>query len=278
MALVLRWCNSGGTRVGSLHVERCGRRQGSWLTRGWYSRTGTGCRSGSRRSGIADAWRASDLLLGREAAVRLLQTEDTERVERFLAAARNAARLSHPGIVRVHDYGLSDPGGLAFLVTELVGASSLATLIQAGPLDHPWVLEVVSQIASALEVAHADGLVHQNIRAQNLLLAPGGAVKLTDFGPSDAGEPAAATPADDLYDLGMVASECLTGAMVPAGVAALLADLTAVDPRARPATAAEVAARSRDLLAVPLRVLARAHRAMRFLGGNPAAWTTAPLG
>ena len=226
--------------------------------------------------GIADAWRASDLLLGREAAVRLLQTEDTERVERFLAAARNAARLSHPGIVRVHDYGLSDPGGLAFLVTDLVGASSLATLIQAGPLDHPWVLEVVSQIASALEVAHADGLVHQNIRAQNLLLAPGGAVKLTDFGPSDAGEPAA-TPADDLYDLGMVASECLTGAMVPAGVAALLADLTAEDPRARPATAAEVAARSRDLLAVPLRVLGVLTR-MRFLGGNPAAWTTAPLG
>jgi serine/threonine-protein kinase len=195
------------------------------------------------------AWRASDLLVGREAAVRLLQSEDTERVERFLAAARRAARLSHPGIVRVQDYGRSDPGGLAFLVTEPVGASSLATIIQAGPLEHPWVLEVVSQIASALEVAHAAGLVHQHIRAENLLLAPGGTVKLTDFGPSDAGEPAAATPADDMYALGRVAAECLTGAPLPAGVAELLDDLADL-------TAAEVAARSRDLLAVPLRATA----------------------
>jgi serine/threonine-protein kinase len=203
-------------------------------------------------AGDDGVWRASDLLLGREAAVRLLQTEDTERVERFLAAARRAARLSHPGIIRVQDYGLSGPGGLAFLVTEPAGASSLATLIQAGPLEHQWVLEVISQIASALEVAHAAGLVHQHIRAENLVLAPGGTVKLTDFGPSDAGEPAAATSADDMHALGMVAAECLTGTPLPAGVAELLDDLTA----AGPPTAAEVAARCRDLLAVPLRVTA----------------------
>jgi eukaryotic-like serine/threonine-protein kinase len=206
--------------------------------------------------GGGDAWRAADLLLGREAAVRLLQAEDTKRVERFLAAARRAARLSHPGIIRVQDYGLSDPGGLVFLVTELVGASSVATLIQAGPLDYRWVLEVVSQIASALEEAHAAGLVHQRIRAETLLLAPGGTVKLTDFGPSHTVEPAAATPADDIYALGMVAAECLTGAPLPAGVAELLADLTAMGLRARTATAAEVAARSRGLLAVPLRATA----------------------
>lgn len=205
--------------------------------------------------GGAGAWRAADLLLGREAAVRLLQTEDTEGAGRFLAAARRAARLSHPVIVRIQDYGLSDPGGLAFLVTEPAGASSLATLIHAGPLEYPWVLDVVSQIASALEVAHAAGMVHQHIRAENLLLAPGGTVKLTDFGPSDAGEPPAATPADDMYALGMVAAECLTGAPLPAGVAQLLTDLTDLTdagPRVRPATAAEVAERSRALLAVPM--------------------------
>ena len=211
---------------------------------------------GRLKAGDGGAWRAADLLLGREAAVRLLQTEDTRRVERFLAAARRAARLSHPGIVRVQDYGLSDPGGLVFLITEPVGASSVATLIQAGPLDYRWVLEVVSQIASALEEAHAAGLVHQHITAETLLLAPGGTVKLTDFGPSDAVEPTVATPADDIYALGMVAAECLNGAPLPAGVAELLTDLTAMGLRGRTATAAEVAARSKGLLVVPLRATA----------------------
>ncbi len=209
--------------------------------------------------GIADEWRAADLPLGREVAVRLLRTEHTGCAARFLAAARRAIRVIHPGIVRVHDYGQSEPEGIPFLVTEPVGASSLATLTQAGPLDPPWVLEVVWQVAAALEAAHAAGLVHGSVTAANIVLVPGGAVKLTDFGMSDAAEPGTGTPAGDLCSLGMVAWECLTGApypavralpaVVPLGLAALVASLTDADPRARPATAAEVARRSRELLA-----------------------------
>jgi eukaryotic-like serine/threonine-protein kinase len=227
--------------------------------------------------GIAEAWRASDLLLGRPVAVRLLRSGHTACVKRFLAGARSIAQVFHPGIVRVHDYGRSGAEGIPFLVTEPVSASSLAAVMRAGPLDPAWVLEVICQVTSALEVAHAAGLVHQAITSRNLVLAPGGAVKLTDFGLPDAGGPSVVTPAGDLYCVGVVAWECLTGrpppsavppevtpgreirplpplpAGVPAEVAALVADLTAADPEARPASAAEVAARSTELLAVPMR-------------------------
>jgi serine/threonine-protein kinase len=210
--------------------------------------------------GIAESWRAADLPSGRDVAVRLSLAEHAGHAERFLAAARRAARVIHPGIVCVLDYGQSGPEGIPFLVTELVGTSSLATLTQAGPLDPPWVLEVVWLLAGALETAHAAGLVHQNITSANILLAPGGAVKLTDLALSDAAEPDVGTPAGDLCALGAVAWECLTGApplpaarplpaVVPRGLAALVADLTAADPRTRPATAAEVATRAGELLA-----------------------------
>lgn len=215
-------------------------------------------------SGIAEAWRALDLPFGRPVAVRLLRPRRYVSAERFLAVARRAAQVLHPGMARVHDYGQSSPEGVPFLVTEPMTASSLATLTQAGPLDAPWVLDVLRQVGSALEAAHAAGLVHGDIKLKNLMLAPGGAVKLSGFGLSDAGEPAG-TPASDLYSLGLVAWECLTGtpafsaalpplpAAIPADVSALLADLTAADPKARPASAAEVAARCEGLLAAPMR-------------------------
>jgi eukaryotic-like serine/threonine-protein kinase len=223
--------------------------------------------------GAGEAWRASDLTAGRPVAVRLLPTARAARVEQFLGAARRAAQVFHPGIARVHHYGQTGPEGTPFLVTELVGASSLAAVMQAGPLDPAWVLEVICQVASALGAAHSAGLVHQDIKPQTLLLAPGGAVKLTDFGLVQG----AGSPGSDLYGLGLVAWECLTGprpasgappdvapgqarpplpplpATVPAGIAGLAADLTAADPAARPASAAEVVTRCGELMAVPLR-------------------------
>ena len=223
--------------------------------------------------GMVEAWHASDLATGRQVAVRLLQTACAASVERFLAAAEHAAQICHPGIARVHDYSQAGPEGTPFLVTELVGASSLAAVMQAGPLDPAWVLDVICQVASALGAVHSAGLVHQDIKPGNLLLEPGGAVKLTDFGLAQG----AGSPGSDLYCLGLVAWECLTGprpascvspeaapgqerpslpplpVTVPAGVAGLVADLTAADPAARPAGAAEVVTRCKELMAVPLR-------------------------
>ena len=237
-----------------------------------------------------EVWRAFDLTLGRPVALRLLRGEHAAGGGGFLAAAGRAARLRHPGVVQVYDYGQFEAEGIPYLVTEPAGGTSLATVVRTGPLEPAWVLSMIREVASALDAAHTLGLVHQHINPRNLLLAPGGAVKLTDFGSPRAAEPhvcapedllgyaapertpgTPATPASDLYSLGAVAWECLTGESLPtalegggrqvprlpatidAGVAALVADLTAMDPAARPASARRVADTAGELLAVPMR-------------------------
>jgi eukaryotic-like serine/threonine-protein kinase len=224
--------------------------------------------------GIADGWQACDLATGRPVAVWLLRTGCDSGAERFLAAARLAPQVRHPGIARVQDYGQASPEGSPFLVTEPVGAASLSAVLQVGSLDPAWVLEVICQVASAVGAAHDVGLVHHDIDPGSLLLAPGGAVKLTGFGLA----PGAGGPGGDLYALGLVAWTCLSGAprasvatpdmapghdvrplsplpaTIPAGIAGLAADLTAADPAARPASAAEVVARCGDLMAAPMRI------------------------
>ena len=240
--------------------------------------------------GTGEVWRASDLALGHPVALRLFRFEPTADLASFLAAAGRAARLRHPGVVQVYDYGRFGPEGIPFLVTEPASVTSLATVLGTGPLEPAWVLSMIREVASALDAAHTLGLVHQHINPRNLLLAPGGAVKLTDFGSPRPAEPPAsapedppgyvapertrgtpATPASDLYSLGAVAWECLRGTSLPAAlerggppvprlsaavgaeVAALVADLTAMDPAARPASAGRAADRAGELLAVPMR-------------------------
>jgi eukaryotic-like serine/threonine-protein kinase len=224
--------------------------------------------------GIADGWQACDLATGRPVAVWLLRAGCSSGAERFLAAATRAPQVRHRGIARVQDYGQSGPEGPLFLVTEPVAAAALSAVMQTGPLDPAWVLEVICQLASAVGAAHGAGLMHHDIEPGSLLLAPGAAVKLTGFGLA----PGTGGPGGDLYALGLVAWACLSGAppassaepdmasgydggplpplpaTVPAGIAGLAADLTAADPAARPASAAEVVARCGDLMAAPMRI------------------------
>jgi serine/threonine-protein kinase len=247
--------------------------------------------------GSGQVWRAADTVLGRAVAVKLLRPEyagHAETLARFRGEARHAAQLAHPGIVRVYDYGLADPEGAPFLVMELVDGPSLADVMARGPLEVSWVLDMIGQVAAALAAAHAAGLVHRDIKPGNLLLAPDGTVKITDFGIAHAAGSAPltrtgtlhgtpgylaperamggpASPASDLYSLGVVAWECLAGtppftgtpveiasahahrdlpplpAAVPARVAGLVAELTAKDQGARPPSAAAVAARTWEL-------------------------------
>jgi len=216
--------------------------------------------------GIADGWQACDLATGRPVAVWLLRTDCDVDAGRFLAAAHRVAQVRHPGIARVQDYGQASPEGLPFLVTEPVAAASLSAIVHAGPPDPAWVLEIISQVASAVGVAHDAGLAHLDIEPGSLLLGPGGAVKITAFGLA----PGAGNPGGDLYALGLVAWACLAGTRdggplpllpptVPEGIARLVADLTAADPAARPASAAEVVARCRDLMAAPMRIAGSRH-------------------
>jgi serine/threonine protein kinase len=194
--------------------------------------------------GYSEVWRASDTVLFRPVAVKLLHpgyAEHTEALARFQAEARHAGALAHQNIARVYDYG--EPAGeQPFLVMELVEGPSLAYALTAGPLDAVRSMDVVAQAASGLQAAHAEGLIHRDIKPANLLLAPGGTVKITDFGIAHAvgsapitltgtllGTPgylaperaagARATPSSDLYALGVVAYECLAGAPPFAGPA-----------------------------------------------------------
>jgi serine/threonine protein kinase len=237
--------------------------------------------------GMGRVWRATDLVLDRPVAVKLLQpgyADHEEGLARFRAEARHAGSLSHPGIVQVYDYREADPLNPPYLVMELVNGPSLARLLDEGPLGPARTMGLIAQAAMALQAAHAAGLVHRDIKPGNLLVSRGGQVKITDFGIAHvagsapvtrpgmlvgtaaylaperaAGAPA--TPAADLYALGIVTYQCLTGRppfdgeslavalahqeqplpplppWVPSGVAALVADLTAKDPRARPASA-----------------------------------------
>jgi eukaryotic-like serine/threonine-protein kinase len=188
------------------------------------------------RGGMASVYLARDAELDRRVAVKVLAEHlaDTPGFrERFLREAKLAAQLSHPNIVQVFDVGEED--GRPFIVMECVEGSTLAKeLDERGPLDPPEVVDLALQVCGALEHAHAAGLVHRDIKPQNLLLRPDGTVKIADFGIARAAETTKLTQAGsvmgtaaylapeqalgeevtaaaDIYSLGCVLYELLTG-------------------------------------------------------------------
>ena len=186
--------------------------------------------------GMGEVWRAHDEVILRDVAIKILKPEfmgDPGFLERFRVEARHAARVDHVGIADVYDYG--EGSGSAYLVMEIVSGDSLARIIEKRiRLTEIEVLSIVEQTAKALHAAHEDGLVHRDIKPGNLLITPSGKVKITDFGiarvadqvaltatgqvmgtvqylsPEQAtGKPA--TASTDIYSLGIVAYEALTG-------------------------------------------------------------------
>ena len=193
--------------------------------------------------GMGQVWRAEDIALHRTVAVKVLRSEytgDPTFVARFRAEAQHAASLSHPNTAAVFDYGeatAQDGTGetLAYLVMELVGGEPLSNLLaREGSLDTETTLSILRQTASALGDAHRAGMVHRDVKPGNILVRPDGSVKLTDFGiawsarsvaltrtgqvigtpqylsPEQA-EGRLASPASDVYALGLIGYECLAG-------------------------------------------------------------------
>ena len=198
--------------------------------------------------GMGQVWRARDTLLGRPVAIKVLRSEytgDPSFLARFRAEATHAAALSHPNIAAVYDYGEVDGDcdgeHLAYLVMELVDGEPLSTRLRdEGPLTPEDTLSVLRQTAVALAEAHHAGLVHRDVKPGNILLSPDAQVKITDFGiawsagsvpltqagqvlgtpqylPPELAVGGSPSPASDVYSLGLVGYECLTGEPAFAG-------------------------------------------------------------
>jgi eukaryotic-like serine/threonine-protein kinase len=188
------------------------------------------------QGGMATIYRARDAQLERDVAVKVLRPEygaDPDFLERFRHEAQSAAALNHPGVVAVYDYG-TDPAG-PFIVMELVDGDDLAALIRRrGPLTPGQAARVASQVARAVAAAHERGFVHRDIKPGNILVTRENRVKVADFGIARALSESAltmpgttlgsvhylspeqargeqATPASDVYSLGIVLYELLTG-------------------------------------------------------------------
>jgi eukaryotic-like serine/threonine-protein kinase len=193
--------------------------------------------------GMSSVYRAHDRLLDRTVALKVLHEHhlaDPEYVERFRREARSVAVLSHPNIVTVIDRGEHD--GRQFIVFEYVDGENLKRLIQNGrPVPVDTALQLAVQIAHGLSFAHRNGLVHRDVKPQNVLLNGDGRAKVTDFGiarsldvkhgmtqtgtvlgTSDYIAPEQAQGKDigertDVYSLGVVLYELLTGEVPFAG-------------------------------------------------------------
>ncbi len=189
------------------------------------------------RGGMADVYLAQDKLLARPVALKVLFAElsvDPSFVERFRREAQNAAKLSHPNIVSVYDWGEDD--STYYIVMEYVDGTSLAALLrEGGPLKADRAATIGAEVASALSFAHKNGVVHRDVKPGNVLIDERGVVKVTDFGIARARnttenltqtgavmgtatyfspEQAQGMPVDqrsDVYSLGIVMYEMITG-------------------------------------------------------------------
>ncbi|WP_329791427.1 serine/threonine-protein kinase [Lentzea sp. DG1S-22] len=235
--------------------------------------------------GMAEVYRAEDTVLGREVAVKVFRPgwDDTAR-RRFESEVRTLAGLSHPGLVPVHDAGTGD--GTPFLVMRLLEGRTLRTEIADGPLSPQRVRRLGAELAEALAYVHAQGVVHRDVKPSNILLDDLDRPYLADFGLARLPGATRLTRTDqmvgtaaylapeqvrgadvdhpvDIYALGLVLLECLTGHReypggeveaavarlhrspaipehLPADLAGLLSSMTASDPDQRP-TAADCA-------------------------------------
>lgn len=246
--------------------------------------------------GMGQVWEAVDNRLGRRVAVKVLKAEfssDPEFIERFRSEARTTAMLNHPGIASVHDYGESEMNGegqTAYLVMELVNGEPLNSVLKrTGRLSLRHALDMLEQTGRALQVAHSAGLVHRDVKPGNIMITPTGQVKITDFGIAKAVDAAPvtqtgmvmgtaqyiapeqalgqdATAASDVYSLGVVGYEVLSGRRPFTGDGALTVAMKHIKEQPPPLPA-ELPPNVRELIEITL----AKNPGMRYRSGGPFA-------
>ena len=187
--------------------------------------------------GMATVYKAKCHVLNRYVAIKILRDEfttDEEFIKRFEVEAQSAASITHPNIVSVYDVGVD--GNLYYIVMELIKGKTLKEIIveEKGPLPWKWSVNIAIQIASALEVAHRNHIIHRDIKPHNIIITEDGVAKVTDFGIAKAVSNSTITAfgttigsvhyflpeharggftdeKSDLYSLGVVMYEMLTG-------------------------------------------------------------------
>jgi serine/threonine-protein kinase len=143
--------------------------------------------------GMGDVYRARDLRLRREVAIKVLPesfASDRERIDRFDREAHLLAALNHPNIATL--FGIEEANGATALVMEVVDGPTLADRLQEAPIPSGEALAIARQIADALDAAHEKGIVHRDLKPANIKVTPDGLVKVLDFGLAKAGGDAAA--------------------------------------------------------------------------------------
>jgi hypothetical protein len=246
--------------------------------------------------GMGEIWEADDTLLGRRVALKVLAAElagDRAAVRRFRREARATAKLAHPNVTRVYDFV---DGEAPFLVLELLEGQTLAERLRRdGAVPPGEAVRIAAAVADSLDAAHRAGIIHRDVKPSNIMLTPSGEVKVMDFGIAAAWEvhsttgqqllatasyvapervaDGRASPSADIYSLGVVLYEMLTGRLpfvadtaeqllrahletaprpvrarspwVPPEIAAVCEAAMAKNPAERPASAAALAARLR---------------------------------
>jgi serine/threonine-protein kinase len=133
--------------------------------------------------GMGEVYLAQDTKLDRRVALKILPEEfagDTERLRRFVQEAKAASALNHPNIITIHEIG--DADGTQFIATEYVEGKTLSRLLRAEPASIRSAIDIAIQIVAALQAAHDAGIVHRDIKPDNVMIRPDGVVKLLDFG------------------------------------------------------------------------------------------------
>src|ERR1035438_9359644 len=157
------------------------------------------------RGGMGEVWRARDARLKRDVAIKVLlagMVRDPDRIARFEREARAASALNHPNIVAVYDIGCDN--GTYWIASELVRGDTLRRMIEAGPLPAPKAVDIATQVANGLAAAHAAGLVHRDLKPDNIMVTRDGHVKILDFGLAKQRRSAQDSTATDLTDEGVV--------------------------------------------------------------------------